>query len=65
MWVFRISLGWFLAYPAGLGVTGVWLAMFVDWVVRSVLFLVRLAGQAWQKRLVHPDRTAPGLIERE
>jgi Na+-driven multidrug efflux pump len=65
MWIFRISLGWVLAYPAGLGVVGVWLAMFVDWAVRSVFFLARLAGKAWQKHTVHQERLRPDLPERE
>jgi len=62
MWVFRIGLGWVFAFPWGLGVMGVWLAMFVDWLVRSVLFLLRFNGQAWQKREVHPELAPADLV---
>jgi Na+-driven multidrug efflux pump len=65
MWLFRIGLGWVFAFPAGLGVMGVWLAMFVDWLVRSVLFLIRLNGESWQKQEVHPELTPAEVVDRE
>ena len=65
MWVFRIGLGWVFVFPLDLGVMGVWLAMYVDWLVRSVLFLVRLSGTAWQKKEVHPEAASPDVVDRE
>lgn len=50
MWILRVSLGYVLALPAGLGVLGVWLAMFVDWIARSVLFGLRLRSGAWYRK---------------
>ena len=65
MWLFRITLGWILAFPAGLGVLGVWLAMFVDWLVRSAFFLFRLAGHAWHRQRYPMEGTPPDIVDRE
>ncbi|OHE70086.1 MAG: hypothetical protein A2001_09225 [Treponema sp. GWC1_61_84] len=46
MWTVRVCLGWFLAVPAGFGLTGIWIAMVADWMVRSALYLPRLRGAA-------------------
>ena len=32
----------------GLGLLGVWLAMFADWVLRAALFLVRFLRGKWR-----------------
>jgi putative MATE family efflux protein len=47
MWILRVSLGYVLALPLGLGVLGVWIGMFVDWIARSALFGLRLRSGAW------------------
>ncbi len=44
MWVFRILSGYLLGSVLGMGVFGVWVAMIIDWVVRSVCFLIRYHG---------------------
>lgn len=49
MWVFRIGLSYLFALPLKLGVYGVWIAMFVDWVVRAIFFIIRYRGTRWQK----------------
>lgn len=49
MWVIRVSLGYVLAIPLGLGVLGVWMAMTIDWLVRSAFFLIRLRGGKWRR----------------
>ena len=51
MWVFRIGASFVLA-KLGLGVTSVWLAMFLDWGARSVEFVLRYRGKAWQTKAV-------------
>ena len=48
MWVFRLLVGWVLATVLQLGVTGVWLAMMVDWLFRSVVFFLRYRSGKWQ-----------------
>jgi putative MATE family efflux protein len=48
MWVFRIGLSYLLAIYFGLGVPGVWYAMYTDWLVRSVAFVLRYARGKWK-----------------
>lgn len=49
MWGLRIMAGYVLGILLGLGVVGVWLGMFADWVVRGWLFRKRLRGSAWMR----------------
>lgn len=49
MWTMRVGLGWALAYPAGLGILGVWIAMIIDWVVRGAFFVARVRSGKWLK----------------
>ena len=52
MWVFRIIFGVIFAKYLGLGVIGVWLAMFIDWVCRIVFFVIRYRGDKWEKKFI-------------
>lgn len=53
MWIFRIGLSYLITYWLNIGVMGVWIAMTVDWVVRSAAFILRIAGGKWrEKRLL-------------
>lgn len=52
MWVFRIITGILFAKTLGLGVLGVWLAMFIDWVCRIVFIVVRYRGHRWEEKYV-------------
>ena len=58
MWVFRVALSYLFApecYPLfgitlpglGMGVMGVWVAMTIDWVFRTALFLWRWLSGRW------------------
>ena len=47
----RIALSYVFA-AMGLGLQGVWLAMYCDWVVRSVIFHLRYRSGAWKKNRV-------------
>ena len=59
MWAFRVALGYVLApttvslfgrftFPGvGMGVMGVWVAMTVDWVFRTVFFFTRFISGRW------------------
>lgn len=49
MWGLRIGAGYLLGIVCGLGVIGVWLGMFADWIVRNMLFRKRLRGTAWTR----------------
>ncbi|MDO4486615.1 MAG: MATE family efflux transporter [Bacillota bacterium] len=48
MWVFRIVMGIILGRTLGLGVMGVWIAMIVDWAVRSICFCIRYKNGKWK-----------------
>lgn len=53
MWVFRVASSYFFADTMGLGVLGVWIGMYVDWVFRSILFIIRYISGKWlEKRVV-------------
>lgn len=49
MWGLRIGAGYLLGIVLGLGVVGVWMGMFGDWVVRAFLFRRRLRDLAWTR----------------
>lgn len=52
MWVFRITLGYLLAITLKLGVIGVWLGMYADWLVRGTLYFIRLKKGKWKNHIV-------------
>lgn len=66
MWVFRVALGYVMALETvsvfglfsfgglGLGVMGVWVAMTVDWVFRTVLYLVHYLRGKWLNKYDTP-----------
>ena len=47
MWIFRIGAAFVLGGTLGFGVLGVWMAMVLDWVVRSLCFLLRYQSGKW------------------
>jgi putative MATE family efflux protein len=47
MWVFRVTLCRILIGYFGFGPIAVWIGMFVDWGMRSVLFVHRFHGDKW------------------
>ena len=61
MWVLRVALAYVLALDSvtifklitipglGLGIKGVWLAMFLDWILRSTLYFIRYIRGRWLK----------------
>lgn len=48
MWTMRVGFGIFLGRYLGYGVVGIWMAMFVDWVLRIALFIPRFHGHKWE-----------------
>lgn len=52
MWVFRIGFSLLLAVYFQQGVLGVWMAMVLDWIVRSLFFARRWKGDQWQTKKV-------------
>ena len=51
MFICRIGMSYVLAdsWGLGLGLLGVWLAMFADWIVRDVAFVIRFASGRWKR----------------
>ena len=52
MWTFRIGASFILAFPLGLGPIGVWLAMGLDFILRSIFFTARWLKGSWMKKRV-------------
>ena len=52
MWVFRIFTGYILGIVLGLGVLGIWIGMYTDWLVRGGLYCHRLQGENWIKHKI-------------
>lgn len=48
MWVWRVAFSYILGIHFGMGVFGVWTAMFTDWACRSACFLHRFRGGKWK-----------------
>lgn len=52
MWVFRIGFAYLFVKVWNVGVMGVWLGMFIDWIFRAVVFVARFRGFALRVRQV-------------
>ena len=50
MLVFRVGLSFVFVRGFGLGVVSIWMAIFVDWGFRAVLFGLRFHSDIWQKK---------------
>ena len=48
MWTIRVGFGILLGRYWGFGVLGIWMAMFIDWVVRVLFFVPRFHGHKWE-----------------
>jgi len=44
----RVALSYVFAIMMGMGVMGVWLAMYLDWLARSAFFVPRILGNKWR-----------------
>jgi len=51
MWLARVLAAKVFVY-LGLGLQGVWLGMYLDWLVRSICFLARFSTDRWLKKEV-------------
>lgn len=52
MWVCRFCLCVFLIRKLGFGPMGVWIGMFADWTVRSIIFTWRFRSRKWLQHKV-------------
>ncbi len=48
MWVFRIGCSYLIHSLFHLGVLSVWIAMFIDWVFRGIMFMIRFHSNKWE-----------------
>jgi putative MATE family efflux protein len=48
MWVWRIAFSYVLAIYFGMGVLGVWIAMTIDWLFRSICFVTRFRKERYR-----------------
>lgn len=60
MWAFRIGLSYVLVLWANMGVMGVWVAMFADWVFRAILFFIRFCSGRWLHAIQKKVQPAAG-----
>lgn len=49
MWIFRCIFAYILGTMIGWGAIGVWIAMILDWLCRSILFVWRFKSGKWTK----------------
>lgn len=52
MWSLRIGGSFLFAYTFGMGVVGIWVAMYADWALRAVCFTARFLRGKWQHNRV-------------
>lgn len=52
MWSCRVVLSYFFVQQLHMGLLGVWMGMFLDWVVRATLFAVRFFSGKWMEHSV-------------
>ena len=48
VWMVRVPLAWALAFPAGLGLHGIWITMIVDWAVRTLILAFLVKRGRWK-----------------
>lgn len=51
MVLFRIGFSYLLGIYCNMGVTGVWIAMIIDWVFRVTCFIIRYLKAGWKKQI--------------
>lgn len=52
MWIFRVGLSYILGLSLGMGLHGIWFAMYTDWLFRSTCFVIRFRKGTWKSKKV-------------
>ncbi|WP_320127937.1 MATE family efflux transporter [uncultured Sphaerochaeta sp.] len=52
MWIFRVGMSYLLALYMGMGLMGVWYGMYIDWIFRSICFIIRFVRGKWKTKRV-------------
>jgi len=50
MWLVRVLFAYILGDMLGMGVIGVWLGMFCDWIFRGIFAVMRFRSKKWQEK---------------
>ena len=50
MIIWRVGFSWILCVQMEMGAVGVWIAMTIDWVCRTVMFVTRFANGKWKTK---------------
>ena len=51
----RVVLAYVLGVVLGMGVMGVWLGMYADWVFRGILLMLRVKSNKWRPKPTSPN----------
>lgn len=51
MWIWRIGFSYILTSYFNIGILGVWIAISIDWLCRSICFSLRFFKGKWQFRV--------------
>lgn len=52
MWIFRVGCSHLLGRFMGMGLQGVWIAMYIDWGFRTICFCLRFIRGGWKTKRV-------------
>ena len=52
MWIFRMAFGYILGISLHFGLLGIWIGMYVDWLIRGILYLIRFKKGKWKNHIV-------------
>lgn len=56
MFLFRMTIGYIFAITLGFGVIGIWIGMYIDWLVRGILFGIRYLKGHWTDRIILQEK---------
>ena len=51
MWIVRVGLSYLVSIKLGAGIVGVWICLGMEWLIRSIIFLLRFHSEKWLKTL--------------
>lgn len=49
MWLFRVVTAYVFTYVLEIGLIGVWIAMIIDWIFRSICYILRYKSGKWSQ----------------
>lgn len=48
MWLFRVVAAYIFTYVFHFGLSGIWVAMIIDWAFRALCYFIRYRGHKWE-----------------